>query len=824
MFAKIESYIRQARRRLSRSEWAIRHLGLAPSEGTAEEPGLLMIQIDGLARTQLEKAIAQGRMPFLRHLMRRNGYGLHSIYPGLPTTTPAVQAELFYGIRSAVPAFCFLNRKQQNLSVMFTPTCAKEREASCALQAEGLLEGGSSWSNIYTGGAGQHESHFCIASNGLSDMWRTGKIRNIFVFSLLQLPALLRIFGLLFLEFGAALRAAIRGIRHGRRPGPEFAMILSRVFIATGLRELIRIGGRIDVARGLPIVHVNFVGYDEHAHRRGPGSHFALRSLRGIDRAIKGLWREAQKSARRDYSVWIYSDHGQEHTKSFALEYEGGVERIVREFYQDLVDSTPKPKPAAARQTKPEPEGPRAWHRRNYAETPQYFVSAPDQPFALAAMGPVGHLYFKEPLSDAPRRQLAERLVREGRVPGILLQAQDGAIVWLHARGASKVPEDVPALLAQTHTEDVRNEIARDLSTWFQHPHTGDLVLLGWSPWDTTPWTFAPESGAHGGFGPEETRGFALLPARTHLPPGTEAFIRPSALRLAAMHHLGRGSLPAWKAAARQEAQLRLMTYNTHGCSGMDGRVSPRRIARVIREQMPDVVALQELDLGRRRSRAEDQAAIIARELGMHAVFCPTVTRGEEHYGHALFSHWPIEIVKRARLPDDPRGWWDEPRAAIWARVQVANRTINIVTTHLGLGVRERELQMRALLGPEWLGPVIDEEPVILCGDFNLLPGSVPYRLAAKRLRDVQLVGEGHRPVNTFSSLQPLLRIDHMFLSPHFERLSVVAVRNDLTRVASDHLPLLADLRVAGATGGKSTKTPRRATEHSHPIQPAASA
>ncbi len=812
MFAKIESFIRRARRRFSRSEWAIRHLGLTPSHGTSEKPGLLLIQVDGLARSQLEKALDQGRMPFLRHLIRRNGYELHTFYPGLPSTTPAVQAELFYGARSTVPAFCFLDRRQQSLSIMFTPACAKEREAACAAKATGLLEGGSSWSNIYTGGAGQAESHFCIATNGLGDMWRTGKIRNIFVFSLLQLPALLRILALLAVEFGAAWRAALRGIRHGRRPGLEFSMILSRVFIATGLRELIRIGGKVDVARGLPIVHVNFVGYDEHAHRRGPGSRFALRSLRAIDRAIKGLWREAQKSTRRDYSVWIYSDHGQEHARSFALEFPGGVERIVREIYDAVRATAPVPA-AATKPSRPEPEGPRAWHHRQGTQTPSYFVSSPDQPFVLAAMGPVGHLYLKEPLGDAATRTLAERLVRDGRIPGVLLRSPDGTLTWLHARGATRIPDDVPNLLS-AHPPAVRAEIAQDLAFWLEHPHSGDLVLIGWSPWDS-PWTFAPESGAHGGIGPEETRGFALLPAHTPLPPGAADFIRPTSLRVAALHHLGRGAaLAGAPTVTRPDPHVRLMTYNTHGCSGMDGRVSPRRIARVIREHQPDLVALQELDLGRRRSRAEDQAAIIARELGMQVVFCPTITRDDEHYGHAFLTHWPIEIVKRARLPADPHGWWDEPRAAIWARVRVAGQSLSIVTTHLGLGGRERELQMRALLGPEWIGGILDLEPVILCGDFNLLPGSVPYRLALRRLRDVQTGGGLHPPANTFSSLRPLVRIDHMFISKHFEREAVTAVRNDLTRVASDHLPLLADLRVVAATAGTSTPRHRSAEAH----------
>jgi endonuclease/exonuclease/phosphatase family metal-dependent hydrolase len=68
-------------------------------------------------------------------------------------------------------------------------------------------------------------------------------------------------------------------------------------------------------------------------------------------------------------------------------------------------------------------------------------------------------------------------------------------------------------------------------------------------------------------------------------------------------------------------------------------------------------------------------------------------------------------------------------------------------------------------------------------------------------LQDVQRVGKGHRPLATFSSLQPLVRLDHIFTSPHFERESAHVVRNDLTRVASDHLPLVADLRLSVLAG-----------------------
>src|SRR4051794_37917833 len=112
----------------------------------------------------------------------------------------------------------------------------------------------------------------------------------------------------------------------------------------------------------------------------------------------------------------------------------------------------------------------------------------------------------------------------------------------------------------------------------------------------------------------------------------------------------------------------------------------PRGASRIIEHEMPDVVALQEIDLGRRRSRAEDQGALIAHLAGMNHEFCPTVTADTEHYGHAVLSPWPMEVVKRGRLPAAPGRATSEPRAALWVRINIAGRVVNVVTTHLGLG------------------------------------------------------------------------------------------------------------------------------------------
>jgi endonuclease/exonuclease/phosphatase family metal-dependent hydrolase len=414
-------------------------------------------------------------------------------------------------------------------------------------------------------------------------------------------------------------------------------------------------------------------------------------------------------------------------------------------------------------------------------------------------------VYFAEAMDDSQKRALASRLVKQGKIPGVLHLDGTGRATWFHEGGEAALPDEAIALLSG-HPEPLRAVIARDLVALCKNENAGDLVLLGWGAGGA--WTFAAERGAHAGPGPEETQGFLLVPPGTRLPAGAADFVRPADLRAAARALLGREALvSARHVVTRNNAHLRVMTYNTHSCGGMDGRVSPRRIARVIQQQGADLVALQELDHGRSRSRSEDQSSLIAEALGYHVVFCPTVIHGHgERYGHALLSRWPIEVLKVGELPGAPGSWFPEPRGALWARIEVNGVDINIVTTHLGLSPRERQAQMQTLLGPEWLGPIIANEPVILCGDFNLSPGSIPYGLAASRLADVQAAREGHHPESTFSSMHPFMRIDHIFVSAHFETERCFVPRNDLTRVASDHLPLLADLSFAAEENASSAE------------------
>jgi endonuclease/exonuclease/phosphatase family metal-dependent hydrolase len=113
-------------------------------------------------------------------------------------------------------------------------------------------------------------------------------------------------------------------------------------------------------------------------------------------------------------------------------------------------------------------------------------------------------------------------------------------------------------------------------------------------------------------------------------------------------------------------------------------------------------------------------------------------------------------------------------------------------------------------MAPAWLGGIGADNPVIVCGDMNFPPGSQSYRKIASVLQDVQAHAPGHIARRTFPARWPLRRIDHIFVSRHFEVTGITVIENDLTRIASDHLPLAADLRLV-RSGENPENEPRGA-------------
>lgn len=250
------------------------------------------------------------------------------------------------------------------------------------------------------------------------------------------------------------------------------------------------------------------------------------------------------------------------------------------------------------------------------------------------------------------------------------------------------------------------------------------------------------------------------------------------------------------KAQMRSESteRLRVATYNVHGCVGMDGQRSERRIAEVIATMSADIVGLQELDLGRARSAHVDQAALIADELGWKYHFHPAMRSGDEQYGNAIVSRLPIALKHAVELPGPPPWYCREQRSAIWMEAQTGLGAVQIINSHFGLGTSERRLQARLLTGPEWLGSVPSDEPAILLGDFNSVPTSRAYRFIQAQLHDVRTLVRPRRRFRTFPTRLPSLAVDHIFVNAALAPTNLNVHRTPLARVASDHFPLVCEL------------------------------
>jgi 1,2-diacylglycerol 3-alpha-glucosyltransferase len=460
--------------------------------------GLILVQIDGLSRCEFERGCALGRLPFLRSLIAREHHRLHSHYSGLPSTTPAVQGELFYGVRGCVPAFEYLDRKRHQLVRMFSAAAAQRVEERLSLAGRALLKGGTSYSNIYAGGG--QEAHYCAATFRLENIARIESPGRLLVRSVWYAVTAARFGVLIVCELMLALGDFIRGVRERFPWRHEAIFIPTRVLVSIVLRELITLGGRIDVDRGVRVIHLNYLGYDEQAHRRGPDSSFAHWALKGIDRSIERLARAGERSSKCRYQLWVYSDHGQERTVPYEIFAGRPIEQTVAAIFGEKVAAPPHFVSETIE----------LWRSAKRREGGVLSIEAGQTPpIVVSAMGPLGHIYLAQPLTGAMQRRRCDELVSEGKVPLVLARIE-GEIWAFHSKVAGPFRAVAESFLMRGHP--FADEVVEDLERLVNHPDAGEIVIIGWRN-DGEPLSFVLEWGAHGGPGAYETHGFALIPS-----------------------------------------------------------------------------------------------------------------------------------------------------------------------------------------------------------------------------------------------------------------------------------------------------------------------
>jgi endonuclease/exonuclease/phosphatase family metal-dependent hydrolase len=239
--------------------------------------------------------------------------------------------------------------------------------------------------------------------------------------------------------------------------------------------------------------------------------------------------------------------------------------------------------------------------------------------------------------------------------------------------------------------------------------------------------------------------------------------------------------------------RLRTLSYNIHKCiGGIDRRYDPDRIVEVIQNLDVDVAMLQEVDGGVARSNHDHQVDLLAERLGLrYRTWFPNVdVRGGGQYGNAILSRYPI--VESTNLDLSIR--FKKRRSALHAVLRVrhdgVDRTVHVYNMHLGLARYERRRQLRMFLDSHPFQNLHHDTPIVVGGDLNDVYGGLGELLVPAGFR-----GSERRPL-TFPAWGPLRALDAIFVRGAMDFLQLARCDSELARRASDHRPLVAEVRL----------------------------
>jgi len=519
-----------------------RRFGLPPADQRPAARGFVAVEIDGLSCDQLQRAIAEGRMPYLAGQIHSRRLCLSPWRCGLPSTTPAAQAGIMFGNNEDIPGFRWYE-KDTGLSVICKlPHASKLLKDRISGGKPGILRGGSSYFNMFDGDASLslltlsalNRQHLFASSRGMGFLL-------LFLLNPLRTVKLVLLSGWEYLS-DLLQRAAAR-LRGERRLPFQGIFPLLRVASNVVFREVQTFAILMDIYRGVPAIYTTYYSYDEMAHHYGLDSRPAYRALSEIDKCLRRIDRLRRARLSRDYDLLILADHGQTASEPFSQLYGQTLGQFIRAclgggliLHEQAGDE--QQSVFQAHYLLQELHGietqlaePLAIIARRVRELVAEHTSLAEDPaldlgkrsdVVVRNSGSLAHVYFNVSTSRLQVSELTalfpDLVVTLASHPGIwMVVGVEGDQVLIFSRGGVLTLRGEEVVLAEGQDPLAilpdPEQARRELVTLARYRHSGDLILFGrYDPELDTVVCFEDQWASHGGLGGPQDLPFIAYP------------------------------------------------------------------------------------------------------------------------------------------------------------------------------------------------------------------------------------------------------------------------------------------------------------------------
>jgi hypothetical protein len=507
--------------------------------------GLIMLQIDALAHSDLQRAMERGDCPTITRLASDGNFELRRWFCGLPSATPYCQAGIFHGENDGIPAFRFYDKPARKIITCNAPDGVQYIRDT--IKSPGALAGGSSYVNLMDGDA-QTVAFTVATREKMSVYQRLGGGRMAMLIALHPV----RLARMLVESVGEFLREEwerLRGELARRATHSEGMFPFIRIVSNVVIRELQTMAILLDVYLGVPVIYSTFMQYDELGHHFGPSSSQALHDLRRTDARIAEIWRMARIAGGRGYDLVILSDHGMTPAESYRVKFGESlgttVERMLdgdvlashsdaseyADIGPEVIEAVAVITPPARKRLRRGLRRMRDWLRSRYGLReiiiPEKYRVAATHDVVVTYSSCLALLYFaadERRLSlddiarDERRRALYSQLVAHPGIGLVATKTERGVHVESKSGRAiirdsvlEVIEGDNPMALYGTERHELRA-----VESLLMQPNVGDCVLFG--AYDGTfIVSFDDQVGAHGSAGGDQVYPFIMGPARLEL-------------------------------------------------------------------------------------------------------------------------------------------------------------------------------------------------------------------------------------------------------------------------------------------------------------------